>query len=69
MEQCQRVNSNARQAMKDGTWSTDAPTGSSGLKWSCLETLRLCDAHRMSRDFLRVSSILHAAKREAAAAS
>ena len=59
----------AMQGMEDGMCSIDAPTGSSGLSWSCLGTLRLCDAHRMSRDFLRVSSILHAAKREAAAAS
>lgn len=44
-------------------------TGSSGLNWSCLGTLRLCAAHMISRDFLRVSSILQAAKSAAAAAS
>lgn len=45
-------------------------TGSSGDRWSVREdNLRLCAAHNMSRDFLRVSSILQAAKSDAAAAS
>ena len=44
-------------------------TGSSGVKYSEGETLRLYDAQRISFDFFRVSSILQAAKRAAAAAS
>jgi len=44
-------------------------TGSSGVSWSAGESLRLYAAQRISLDFFRVSSILHAAKSAAAATS
>ena len=44
-------------------------TGSSGLRCSEGASFRLYAAHKTSRDFLRVSSILQAANKAAAAAS
>lgn len=44
-------------------------SGSSGVRASVGGALRLWYAARISRDFLRVSSILHAANSAAAAAS
>lgn len=49
-------------SQNQGTWS-------SGLTCSEREAFRLYAAHKISRDFLSVSSILHAVKSAAAAAS
>jgi hypothetical protein len=53
---------------KDGE-NTVKLTGSSGDAYSAADSFKFQEAHKISRDFFRVSSILQAVNKAAAAAS